>query len=145
MGEAVWFLGTRMELKASGETTNGAFGLIEQELPPGFGPPHVHRNGDEAFYVLEGELTVTRGDEIVRVPAGSCVFLPRGVPHAFKVGEAPARLLQLNVPAGLERFFVEAGEPARPPGLPPAGAPDVGRMLALAPNYSVEIGAPTHP
>jgi mannose-6-phosphate isomerase-like protein (cupin superfamily) len=142
MGEAFWFLGTRMELKASGATTGGAFGLIEQELPAGFAPPpHVDRSEDEAFYVLEGELTVTRGAETVAAPAGTCVFLPRGVPHAFRVGAAPARLLQLNTPAGLERFFAEAGEPARGPGLPP-GPPDVGRLLALAPAYGVEILGP---
>jgi len=143
MSEAVWFLGTRMTVKATGATTGGALGLIEQELPPGFAaPPHVHHAEDEAFYVLEGELTVTHGDQAVPAPAGTFVFLPRGVPHAFRVGAAPTRLLQLNTPAGLERFFAEAGEPAMEPGLPPPGAPDVGKMLALAPEYQVEILSP---
>lgn len=144
MDDAVWFLGTRMTLKATGETTNGAFGLIDQELPAGFAaPPHVHNGEDEAFYVLEGELTVTRGDEEMHVPAGTCVFLPRGVPHAFRVGGRPARLIQLNTPAGLERFFAEVGEPAPGPGLPPPGPPDVAKLLAVAPKYGIEmLGGP---
>jgi hypothetical protein len=50
-GTAIWFLGTLMTLKATGEQTKGTYGLIEQILPPGFSPPlHVHHGEDEAFY-----------------------------------------------------------------------------------------------
>jgi quercetin dioxygenase-like cupin family protein len=143
-GEAVWFLGTLMTVKATGEQTNGALGLIEQTLPPGFAaPPHIHRNEDEAFYILEGQFTFYCGDQTFPASAGSLVFLPRGTAHHFRVeGDTPARLLQLNMPGGLEHFFVEAAEPAAQRTLPPPGPPAVGPVLTLSGKYNVEILGP---
>jgi quercetin dioxygenase-like cupin family protein len=133
-GTTVRFLGTDMTVLAAGEETGGAFGLIEQALPPGFGPPpHVHHGEDEAFYILEGGVTFTCGGRTLRAEAGTFVFLPRDVAHTFHVDDdAPARLLQLNAPGGIERFFVEAADaPDRPP--------DLDRVLALTGKYRFEI------
>lgn len=143
-GESSWFLGTLMTVKATGAQTNGTLGLIEQILPPGFAPPpHVHHNEDELFYILEGTFTFHCGDQTFPATAGSVIFLPRGSAHYFVVeGDTPARLLQFNMPGGLERFFVEAGEPARQPTLPPPGPPAVGPVLALSGKYGVEILGP---
>jgi uncharacterized cupin superfamily protein len=66
-GQAVWFLGTLVLVKATGERTGGAFGLIDNLMPAGFASPyHVHRNEDESFYVLEGEMTFYVGEEKVK-------------------------------------------------------------------------------
>lgn len=55
-GEATWFLQNRMVLKATAETTGGAYGLVESTIAPGASPPlRIHRREDEAFYVLEGD------------------------------------------------------------------------------------------
>src|SRR5688572_24331195 len=55
---AIWFLGSLTFVKASRDTTGGAFGLVEQLLPAGFASPyHVHHAEDESFYVIEGEAT----------------------------------------------------------------------------------------
>jgi mannose-6-phosphate isomerase-like protein (cupin superfamily) len=55
--------------------------------PPGpprwIAPLHLHRNDDEAWYVLEGALCVRVGEDIVEVNAGSAVFVPRGTPHTY--------------------------------------------------------------
>jgi uncharacterized cupin superfamily protein len=55
--------------------------------PPGpprwIAPLHLHRNDDEAWYVLEGALCVRRGNEVVEAQAGSGVFVPRGTPHTY--------------------------------------------------------------
>jgi mannose-6-phosphate isomerase-like protein (cupin superfamily) len=55
--------------------------------PPGparwIAPLHLHRNDDEAWYVLEGTLCVRVGKDIVEAPAGSAVFVPRGTPHTY--------------------------------------------------------------
>lgn len=133
-GTTVRFLGTDLTLLAGGEETGGAFGLIEQALPPGFSPPaHVHHGEDEAFYILEGGLTFTCGGRTLRAEAGAFVFLPRDVAHTFRVdGGAPARLLQLNAPGGLERFFLEAADG-------PDGPADLDRLLALTGKYRFEI------
>lgn len=143
-GQTFWFLGTLMTLKATGEQTGGAFGLIEQELPPGFATPrHVHHAEDEAFAILAGRLTFHCGDRTFDAGPGTFVYLPRDVVHGFEVaGDEPARLLQFNLPGGLEQFFVEMGEPAASPAGPPPGPPDVAKLLALAPRYRVEIVGP---
>jgi mannose-6-phosphate isomerase-like protein (cupin superfamily) len=47
-------------VKASAEQTGGRFSLIEELAPGGAATPlHVHREDDETFYVLEGELRST--------------------------------------------------------------------------------------
>lgn len=53
-GPHLWFLDTRMTVKAGADQTGGAFTLIEWSAPAGFGPPrHIHDREDEAFYILE--------------------------------------------------------------------------------------------
>ena len=143
-GQSVWFLGTLVTVKASHAETGGAFGLIEQVLPPGFAPPrHVHHQEDEAFYVIDGEITFFCGDQTFAARAGTFVFLPKDIPHAFLVGgDQPARLLQLTTPAGFEQFHVDLGEPASSLTLPPPGAPNIAELLALAPKYNFEVVGP---
>lgn len=141
-GRAIWFLGTRMTVKAGAAETGGAFTLVEQELPPGFAPPpHIHHQEDEAFYILDGSLTVRCGEETWEAGAGTFVYLPRGVPHGFSVqpSEQPARLLQLTTPAGFELFAADVGRPAEAPGLPPPAAPDVENLLAAFRRYHLEL------
>lgn len=145
-GTAYWFLGTRMTAKVDGEVSLGAFTLIDQECPRAFATPaHIHEVDDEAFYVLEGALRVTYGEEEWRVGAGGFVFLPRGVRHGFEVvGDSPARLLQITSPAGFEHFAAEAGEPAAAPGLPPPSPIDVDRLAVAATHHRYHILPSAH-
>jgi quercetin dioxygenase-like cupin family protein len=143
-GQPVWFLGTLMLLKATGQQNEGQFSLIEQVLPPGFSPPlHVHHAEDEAFYILEGTFRFACGDTQWDVSTGDFVFLPKEIPHSFLVtSKGPARLLQLTAPAGLEHFHVEAGDPADALTLPPPAPPDIERVLQAAGKYQFEIVGP---
>jgi quercetin dioxygenase-like cupin family protein len=143
-GSLVWFLGTLMNLRATGEQTRDSFGLIEQVLPPGFTPPlHIHHGEDEAFYLLEGQASFTCGDRTAQAQPGSFIFFPRDIPHWFRIeGDQPARLLQFNFPAGLEHFFQQAGEHVADPKTPPAGPPDFEKMASAAPVYRLEILGP---
>ena len=143
-GEATWFLTNRMTMKATAETTNGAFGLLESLIVPGFSPPlHVHHREDESFYVLEGELTMRCGDRTFAAGAGAFVFLPRGVPHTFVVeGDQPARMLTLITPGGGEAFFREAGRPADRDGLPPAAPPDFDALKRASAMFESDIVGP---
>jgi quercetin dioxygenase-like cupin family protein len=143
-GQAIWFLGTLMVIKAGAEETGGGFTLIEQVAPAGFAPPlHLHRDEDEAFYVLEGEITVTCGSKRWSAKPGSFCMLPRGIVHGFSVsGESSARILQLTLPAGFERFALEAGEPASTLEIPPPGRPDIPKLLQAAAKYGLEISGP---
>ena len=143
-GQAVWFLGTLMLFKATGQDNAQTFSLIEQVLPPGFAPPlHVHHAEDEAFYILEGELTFVCGERRWHADTGAFIFLPREIAHGFLVeGSQPARLLQFTVPAGLEQFHAEMGEPAQSLTIPPPTPPDLAKMQALAATYHFEIVGP---
>ena len=145
-GEAFWFLGTRMTVKATGAETSGSLTVIEQVAPAGFSPPaHVHRLEDEAFYLLEGSMTVTCGGRNWVVEPGGFAFLPRGITHGFTVSPTgPARMLQLTTPAQFERFVAEVGHPATGPGLPTPAEPDIGALLASANRHQIEIVLPDH-
>lgn len=143
-GRAIWFLRNRMTVKATAASTGGAYGLVESLIAPGFSPPlHVHHKEDEAFYVLEGEVTMQCGDRTFLATAGAFVFLPRDVPHTFVVeGDEDAHMLTLLSPGGGERFFIEGGRAPEGPGLPPPGAPDVAKLRELGPRFGNEILGP---
>lgn len=106
--------GPLVTFKAHGEQTAGAFTAFESAAAPGEGPPfHLHLREDEMIYVLEGRLRVRLDETIREAPAGSFVFFPRGVPHAWQNGgESRALLLVVFTPAapGMERFFARAAE-----------------------------------
>jgi quercetin dioxygenase-like cupin family protein len=94
----------------AGETTGGAFSLVEHPLPPrALGAPlHTHRREDEYSYVLEGRVGLQLGAEELEAGPGDLVFKPRDVPHTFwNAGDEPARLLELISPAGFEHYFRE--------------------------------------
>ena len=104
--------GGPLTFKVRGEQSGGALTAFENTVAPGDGPPlHVHAAEDEAWYVLEGDLRFRLGDELRAAPEGSFVFVPRGVAHCFQnIGDAPARVLVLFTPSGMERFFERFAE-----------------------------------
>ena len=115
-GEALWFLGMLATIKASHETTGGRVAVIEHRGPQGAGSPlHVHRNEDEWFYVIEGELTFWVGGRVIEAPAGSFVYGPRGVPHTFLVASPEARFLLVTEPAGFEELHARRWPSRRRP------------------------------
>jgi mannose-6-phosphate isomerase-like protein (cupin superfamily) len=104
-------------VKASADTTGGAFTVFEEREPVDT-RLHVHEHEDELFYVLEGEHVFRVGDEELRVGPGGLVFAPRGVPHAQRrVVPRTGRVLIMTSPAGFEGFFRElaAGGPDASP------------------------------
>jgi mannose-6-phosphate isomerase-like protein (cupin superfamily) len=142
--QTIWFLRNRMTIKATAASTNGAFGLVESLIAPGFSPPlHVHHREDESFWVLEGELTLRCGDRTFRAGPGAFVFLPRDVAHTFVVeGDQPARMLTLLTPGGGEGVFIDGGRPAEHDGLPPAAPPDIEKLKRVSLQYGAEIIGP---
>jgi mannose-6-phosphate isomerase-like protein (cupin superfamily) len=89
------------------EQSDGRISVIASAMPAGAkGPPlHVHEF-DEAFYVLDGELTFQVGDELTTAGADELAFAPSGVPHTFaNRGAGQARFLIVCTPAGFEREF----------------------------------------
>lgn len=143
-GESVWFTNNLMVLKATAGSTGGAYGLIEALAPAGSGPPlHVHHREDEAFWILDGHLTVRCGEHVFAAGAGSYTFLPRDIPHTFAIeGNSPARILSICSPGGLEQYFVAAGRPAESAGLPPPAPVDVALLARVGQDFGVEIIGP---
>ena len=105
--EVLTFGDVSIVVRATGETTGGAYTLFE-EIDPVDTPLHVHAHEDELFYILEGEHVIRCGDEEFTVGPGGFVFCPRGVPHSQRrVVPRTGRELVLISPAGLEGFFRE--------------------------------------
>ena len=113
-GEILSVVGGNYRVLVSGKQTNGAFSTIEMLVPPQNGPgPHSHANFYESFYILDGEVEVHSEAGSYTALKGSFVLVPEGgIVHYFKnVSNKLARLLCTVVPAGLEEFFEEIGEP----------------------------------
>jgi mannose-6-phosphate isomerase-like protein (cupin superfamily) len=143
-GEARWWLGGLATIKATSKETDGLYTLVEVLEPEGEAPLHVHHREDEAFWVLDGEVTFRIGDETIEASAGSFVFGPRDVPHTFTVHSGSARLLFLLSPGGFEEFIYATSEPAKEHTLPPApeGPPseaEMEQLRAAARQYGGEL------
>jgi mannose-6-phosphate isomerase-like protein (cupin superfamily) len=118
-GERISFAGADFVIRASAETTGGAFSITE-EIDPLDTPAHVHEREDELFYVLEGEHVFTVGGEDHQAGPGDLVFAPRGIPHAQRrVVPRTGRTLTMASPAGFEGFFRELAEAERDGSLGP--------------------------
>jgi quercetin dioxygenase-like cupin family protein len=110
-GEAYWVMGTLFTYLVTGAESGGSYFTLIVDVGPGLGPPpHIHHLEEEQFYVLEGQLTYSVGDQTYRVNAGDFIHIPRGTVHSFKNGPKPSRLLATFAPAGIEGFFREVGE-----------------------------------
>lgn len=128
-------LGAQVRVCSSGRADQLLF--ADHPVPAGYGVPlHVHRDEDELFYIVEGELTLLGKDGETVAGAGSFVHLPRGVPHGFanRSGKA-ARMLVLATPGGaLHGVFegLDAAGYAGPPSLPEVAAVLEANRLQLA-------------
>ncbi len=121
------------------EQTGGRVSVVEITVPAGWdGPPLHHHAFDEAFYVLDGDLTFYLGnDEPIRAPAGSFVHIPGGTVHAFRVDSETARYLIITTPQH-ERFYRAISEPAQTRSIPPETPMDMEKIGAACEAYGVE-------
>jgi quercetin dioxygenase-like cupin family protein len=119
-GEARWWFGALAEIKATAADTGGQLTIIEVTSHPGTEAPlHVHHRDDEAFWILEGDVTFEVGGETIEASVGDYVFGPRGIPHRFSVGDRGCRMLFIMVPGGMEELVRATSEPAASRTLPP--------------------------
>jgi quercetin dioxygenase-like cupin family protein len=141
--DAFWWQGALMTIRARGEDTGGALGVVDGTFYEGFGPPlHVHRREDEALYVLEGEIRFRQGDDEFVAGPGAWVWGPRGVPHAFKVVSETARALVVVTPGGFERMFEVGGLPVTDSTDPPAQEYDPDAARAIAEQFGFDVVGP---
>lgn len=146
---ATWAMGSLFERVLTAATSGGALGASIVTQPPGLASPlHVHTREAEAWFVLDGTLTYRAGEDLVDLEAGDFIYLPRDVPHAFRItGTAPARYLGLCLPGQLLDLYDEVGTPATTSQLPDGGIPaaDIKRWSELAPQYGLRLVGPPIP
>lgn len=145
-GRAIWHFGALVVLKATGEDTDGQYWLQEQWCNRGYGSPvHVHGGEDELFHVLEGELSIEVNGQMYYAKPGASVFLPRNIPHSYKVESDTAHFLVFGTPAGYENWFIETGKPAERleiPAFNPGDFPDFGEVIASVERYGGKVLGP---
>ncbi len=109
-GEVANLGAVMMRLVVSARDTNGAFSVGEFRGAEGaWTIPHIHREHEEAFQVLEGSFDFLMGDREVEATQGSFVLVPRGTPHLMRARAGGGALLTLWAPGGLEEMFLELG------------------------------------
>jgi quercetin dioxygenase-like cupin family protein len=141
-GEARWWFGALAVIKATAADTGGQMTIVEVTEPPGTEQPlHVHHREDEAFWILEGDVTFDVGGTTIEASAGDYAFGPRDVPHRYTVGDSGCRMLFICTPGGFEDLVREMSEPATSRTLPPPpeGEPDMERIAAVAEKYGCEL------
>jgi quercetin dioxygenase-like cupin family protein len=136
-GEGAWFqIGQmRLTVKEAGQRTAGQVVIMEMAVPAGAASPpaHIHRQGGESWYVLEGELDVLVGNQQGRYGPGSFVMIPAGTPHRFaNTGTETVRVLLTMTPHQLQ-FLQAVAE------LWQAGPPAPAALVELMARYDTEL------
>jgi quercetin dioxygenase-like cupin family protein len=148
-GAAVWAMGGLFERLVGATDTAGELAVSVVTQPPGTASPlHVHTREAEAWFLLDGTMTYVAGGETFLLAAGDFIYLPRNVPHAFRVtGSAAARFLGMALPGRLMELYDQVGMPASERRLPDGGvtSADVARWSELAAGYGVRVVGPPIP
>lgn len=125
----------RTEIHVLTQDTDGRFCMLVDHPPPGWTlPPHRHSNESETIHIVEGEFEMEVDGERCQMSAGETIHIPRGVIHSgANIGERTGRRVLIFSPAGMERFFLEAGAPA------PGSELDRAATAATAMRYGWEF------
>ena len=113
-GPSVSVVGDTYRIIRGSEQTDGAYALIDMLIPLKGGPlPHSHVTFQEAFYIIDGEITIITKEKTHTAKKGSYVNIPFNGPiHKFtNKTDNSAHILCLITPAGMEKMFEEVGKP----------------------------------
>jgi mannose-6-phosphate isomerase-like protein (cupin superfamily) len=90
-------------LARTADTPRFTFGIIEIAAGRVL-EAHVHDGEDDAFYIIEGEMTFVVGEDEIPAPPGTFVLVPPDVEHGFRNdGDVPVRMFNIHAPAGFDR------------------------------------------
>jgi quercetin dioxygenase-like cupin family protein len=149
-GLSLSVVGDNYRILLTGEETGGAYAVIDMLVPPGGGPgPHAHAGFSESFFVVDGEIEVKSEVSTYIAKKGAFVNIPKGgVVHCFKnKSDQMAHLLCMVVPAGLEGFFREIGQPvAAGTFLPPPVMDEeaMKKILPIVEKYGQKLFPPDY-
>lgn len=132
--ETLNVLGMPLRFLADTQDTDGAWSLMEEDVPLGLGPPLHRHDWDEAYYVIEGALDIEMDGKLVRVERGDFAYLPRNTVHAFKGGsESAARVLIFASPAHSSAFFKDVNREVR------SVPEDLAKVPAIGQRHGIEF------
>ena len=116
--KVIFGAGDEYRYLATGDQTDGGYFLVEAIVPPGGGPPlHIQTREEEAFYILEGQLSFYGAEGEVVAGPGTYLNIPKGAKHRFRNnGNETAKMLFFFTPAGLEELFDRLGDMEPPTG-----------------------------
>lgn len=131
-GNVLNVLGMPLRFLCDAKDTQGAWSLMEEDIPAGLGPPPHRHDWDEAYYVIEGALDFEIDGKPVRLSAGDFTYLPRNTVHGFKgASPSPARVLIFAAPAHASAFFEDVNREIRSIPDDLAKMPDIGRRHGI--------------
>jgi mannose-6-phosphate isomerase-like protein (cupin superfamily) len=137
-----WGPGDRYTFLVTGEESGGSMFAVDCVVGAGGGPPpHRHLAEDELFYVFEGSISFTMGDETRRIGPGEWAFVPRATTHTYvNTSEVDARMIAVYTPAGMEGWFREVFTPVTDEAAsPPPVTPElIERMVVAGPRFNIE-------
>jgi quercetin dioxygenase-like cupin family protein len=143
--DAWWYGNGLFEFLVPSDASGGRLTVFRATMPEGFSPPrHVHTREDEVFVVEAGDLCFDIDGERRLAGPGTSVFMPRGVPHTFRVQSESARVLGVMTPGEFEGLFRELGVPAAQRALPAPGTVpfDVARVIDEQRRRGTEVVGP---
>ena len=144
----LWFLDTEVIIKVSHQDGSDGVSVLEHRAPQGDSPPlHVHRNEDEIFHILKGEMLFRVADQDVHAGSGDTLLAPKGTPHTYRVDSTDgAHWLTIIRGGDFEGLVRSFARPAERSGLPdPSGPPTPEQAEALAEacnRHGIELVGP---
>lgn len=105
-----WLDGGTLGILLDGKATAGQLMVGRFDVSAGEAPPyHKHTREDEVFMLIKGTALLWCDDEEMELSEGGIVFLPKNIPHAYRITSQKADLLMINTPAGIEGMFRYSG------------------------------------
>ncbi len=144
--QLAWIGGSTVEVVLGAEHTGGQLAVMTTRMRRGDASPvHVHSREDEVFFMLQGEGTFWVGDDRYVLAEGGVAWLPRDLPHAYRIDSEEAHVMTLATPGGLEGFFRAAGHDRATP-VPDGWAVTPASMVeAFAAHGGTILGPPKGP
>jgi quercetin dioxygenase-like cupin family protein len=145
---SVWFLNTLVKIRVPNTTGADGITIMEHRAPYGDSPPlHIHRNQDEGFMVLEGDILVNLAGKETVAGKESYFLAPKGIAHSYKVvSPGGARFLTITRGPEFEGLVRFLGRPASHDALPdPSGPPapeQMAKLVEVCARFGVDIVGP---
>jgi quercetin dioxygenase-like cupin family protein len=143
--EARWFGDGLWEFLVPSDITDGTLSVFRATMPEGFSPPrHIHTREDEVFLVVDGDVCFDLDGDRRFAGPGTTVYMPRGVPHTFRIQSPVATMIGIMSPGAFEQLFRHLSVPADKRALPEPGTVplDVSAVMAEQIRLGTEVVGP---